>query len=510
MTFDFIQSVQTKYDPKAFELEPGSNFYSVAGRRIVLLARCLYPFGYSHSGIYQAVFGFSTRHKPIYDSWKHLFVDKNAMEYEKQAIVEKMGMDVQYPIVVAQKCEELGESLYAFSKDLKRMDIVSKTDVELKELAQNLFDLVVVHSSFLIVPLSLQGRLESDLLQALSQRIEDQGKKEEYFLALTTPLKPNWGYFEQQSIMRLARQYRDQKGLSADLENKIKEYLFEYDHQGTKYGYGDLWKYEDVLERLKFISTQADLDEKILRLEALPGHQDKEVQRVLKILKADKELIDMVERTRTYVYLRTYRTDVLSAVLANAFVLFGEIGQRNNLTTLDVLESLPNEILTFQFPKQADIRQRAQASVVRPINGKIYIAVGDEAKRISDNILNAQTPIQQTMETKANLQEIKGSVANPGLVRGIVSIVSGNTELGKVKPGNVLVAVMTTPDFVPAMEKASAFVTDEGGILCHAAIVSREMSKPCIIGTKIATKVLHDGDEVEVDADKGIVRIIKN
>jgi len=62
---------------------------------------------------------------------------------------------------------------------------------------------------------------------------------------------------------------------------------------------------------------------------------------------------------------------------------------------------------------------------------------------------------------------------------------------------------------LPAMNKASAFITDEGGITCHAAIVARELGKPCIIGTKIATKVLKDGDEVEVNADKGIVKIIK-
>tara|TARA_Y100000310_G_scaffold338021_1_gene426573 strand:- start:1597 stop:1776 length:180 start_codon:yes stop_codon:yes gene_type:complete len=59
------------------------------------------------------------------------------------------------------------------------------------------------------------------------------------------------------------------------------------------------------------------------------------------------------------------------------------------------------------------------------------------------------------------------------------------------------------------MKKAAAFVTDEGGVTCHAAIVSREMKKPCIIGTKIATKVLKDNDLVEVDANKGIVRKIK-
>ena len=68
---------------------------------------------------------------------------------------------------------------------------------------------------------------------------------------------------------------------------------------------------------------------------------------------------------------------------------------------------------------------------------------------------------------------------------------------------------MIKPDYLSAMKKAVAFVTDEGGITCHAAIVARELNRPCIIGTKIATKVLKDGDEVEVDADNGVVKILK-
>ncbi|MEY2664432.1 MAG: hypothetical protein RIT04_240, partial [Candidatus Parcubacteria bacterium] len=75
--------------------------------------------------------------------------------------------------------------------------------------------------------------------------------------------------------------------------------------------------------------------------------------------------------------------------------------------------------------------------------------------------------------------------------------------------GSVLVTSMTRPEFVPLMKKAIAIVTDEGGITCHAAIVSRELKKPCIIGTKVATQVLKDGDMVEVDANSGIVRILK-
>ena len=85
-----------------------------------------------------------------------------------------------------------------------------------------------------------------------------------------------------------------------------------------------------------------------------------------------------------------------------------------------------------------------------------------------------------------------------------------NQDNAKVLRGDILIAVMTFPNFIPAMEKAAAFVTDEGGILCHAAIVSREMRKPCIIATKHATKVFKDNDLVEVDAEKGIVRKVSS
>ena len=65
---------------------------------------------------------------------------------------------------------------------------------------------------------------------------------------------------------------------------------------------------------------------------------------------------------------------------------------------------------------------------------------------------------------------------------------------------------MTTPDYVMAMEKSAAIITNDGGLTCHAAIISREMGIPCIVGTNMATKALKDGDLVEVDANKGVVR----
>jgi phosphohistidine swiveling domain-containing protein len=104
---------------------------------------------------------------------------------------------------------------------------------------------------------------------------------------------------------------------------------------------------------------------------------------------------------------------------------------------------------------------------------------------------------------------VKGQTAYKGKARGEVKIVYGPKQIFKVNDGDVIVSSMTMPDVLPAMKKASAFVTDEGGVMCHAAIIARELKKPCIIGTKIATKVLCDGDLVEVDAHKGVVKIIK-
>ncbi len=107
---------------------------------------------------------------------------------------------------------------------------------------------------------------------------------------------------------------------------------------------------------------------------------------------------------------------------------------------------------------------------------------------------------------KAELLE--GSVGSRGVVSGKVQLIQNRLDIQKFKAGYVLVSVTTNPDYIPAMQKAVAFITDEGGITCHAAIVARELGKPCVVGTKIATKVLKDGMMVEVDAENGIVRIL--
>jgi phosphohistidine swiveling domain-containing protein len=132
-------------------------------------------------------------------------------------------------------------------------------------------------------------------------------------------------------------------------------------------------------------------------------------------------------------------------------------------------------------------------------NGKpSNIISGEESKKI----------LQSIQQKHEEAEEIKGIAASLGKARGRVIIVRKIDSIKNVKEGDVLVTPMTRPEHVPSLKKVSAIVTDDGGITCHAAIISRELKIPCIIGTKIATKVLKDGDLVEVDADKGIVRKI--
>lgn len=100
---------------------------------------------------------------------------------------------------------------------------------------------------------------------------------------------------------------------------------------------------------------------------------------------------------------------------------------------------------------------------------------------------------------------VKGLGASPGMASGKVKIINNTDELDKIQEGDVLVTVMTTPDMVPAMKRASGIITDEGGVTCHAAIVSRELGIPCVVGTGEATKILKENTVVTLDGNKGLV-----
>lgn len=120
--------------------------------------------------------------------------------------------------------------------------------------------------------------------------------------------------------------------------------------------------------------------------------------------------------------------------------------------------------------------------------------------------IKAQT--KSSDETRLKMAEspiLEGAAASPGIGTGHVKVLKSPKELNKVMTGDILVARMTSPDYVPAMKKASAIVTDEGGQTSHAAIVSRELGIPCVVGTKEATKKLKDGVVATVDGSRGLI-----
>ncbi len=132
----------------------------------------------------------------------------------------------------------------------------------------------------------------------------------------------------------------------------------------------------------------------------------------------------------------------------------------------------------------------------------------------SGEIYIVQTRPVTTIETRVsseNIKEIKGEIiieglaASPGIAVGRVKVINDLKDLVKIQPGDILVTEMTNPDMVVSMQKSSGIITDEGGLTAHAAIVSREMGIPCIVGTQSATKKLKDGDLITVDAYSGKV-----
>jgi phosphohistidine swiveling domain-containing protein len=196
------------------------------------------------------------------------------------------------------------------------------------------------------------------------------------------------------------------------------------------------------------------------------------------------ELQDLFDEVRELVYFRTARTDVFYHLLYLARPILKEVASHYGLSFQELKHYTVQDLLL------GDLKQYGPEFSLAAYEGEMFVF----SKRI----------VEEKKINSANF--VKGKVAYKGKVIGRVKIVKLVSEIYKVEKGDVLVTQMTFPSFLPAMIRACAFVTDEGGITCHAAIVAREMKKPCVIGTKTATRLFKDEDLVEVDAVNGIVR----
>ena len=477
-----------------------NNYVLLAKRRIVPLLQGLIVSSYSDDNVYLETFGYRSPHFPIYSPGGEIFINRNGLEAEKRNVIKKMDEDPNYLIDMAKRCEKKGNLFIDEVRNLQNMDISFKSDNYLSKITYNMFSHIINICAYIVFPLSIEHLLESNVKTYIHSKISNPELRDKYFHTLTTPLKQDAIFNERVEILKLAIEYKKHKDINR-IKDKIEEYLSTYNVIGTRYGVGKLWSYSDIVRRIKELANGSP-EKDLYYLLDVPKKDDANAEHVLKILDANDEFKHVVKIARLYVYLRTYRTDVLSMGFGYMFPLFEEIAKRNNLTLQHVLASLPNEVLEFNFPEPKFIEKRHKTIMIGGRKGVVYYLYGPEGTKLYNSLLNVINSPQ------TNSTAIKGTVANIGVVRGYVKVVKDWKEINRVKQGDILVCTMTTPNFIPAMEKAAAFVTDEGGILCHAAIVSREMDKPCIVGTGNATKVLHDGDYVEVDADKGVVRIL--
>jgi len=159
---------------------------------------------------------------------------------------------------------------------------------------------------------------------------------------------------------------------------------------------------------------------------------------------------------------------------------------------------LYSEFVSSNIPSDRELRKRVNGWVLH--KGKI---INKTNEYFQENNIQIVSP------TRNFDSSIIGNVAAKGFAQGRVRIVFELIDLKNIKRGDVLVTPMTTPEMISTLKKVSAVVTDEGGITCHAAIISRELNIPCVIGTINATQILKNGDLVEIDANKGIVKILK-
>ncbi|MES2202953.1 MAG: PEP-utilizing enzyme [Patescibacteria group bacterium] len=194
--------------------------------------------------------------------------------------------------------------------------------------------------------------------------------------------------------------------------------------------------------------------------------------------------------------------------------ILNKIGQQFGISAEELTWYLQKEILDLFRGKAMDrlhIEARKLAYVFyKTVPGRDYVFYeGRDAEKFIEEFGAFKTP--------EGVREVKGRTANKGpVVRGVARIINSNysdpgsveKKMSDMQQGDILIATVTAPDLMTACRKAAAIVTDVGGLLSHGAIISRELGIPSIVDTQIGSKVFKDGDMVEVDAERGIVRKI--
>lgn len=289
----------------------------------------------------------------------------------------------------------------------------------------------------------------------------------------------------RKELIVLKKRYKNELP-KAELQKIQKKYRYLGIYSPEEYGFTD----KDIFS----IYKEIDPDE-INAIEEIEKNKDAFKKLIRKI--NNKEILEIISQINYNVYFRTIRSEKLSYGFALTTPFYDYLADQLNFERKEIGNITKEEILNFLENKTIPPRRKIHPGML--YSKGIGRELSDEEKEL----------FKKEFRKKISVNQFSGQIANKGKVKGKAKIITSINELSKIDVGDILIAQFTRPEYMSAIKKAAALVTNDGGITCHAAIIARELRKPCLIGTKIATKALKDGDVVEVDANEGMVRILK-
>lgn len=401
------------------------------------------------------------------------------------------------------------EYLYKWGLKLQKTDWRKKTNQEIEKVLTQLLGYyrTMISSWYVQYPLDsfFEGAIESELAKNISASHPDFRK---IVLIFTDPKQMTDVAEERWRLIQLAQKFKTKKErlakLSAPAKKDIQKHLDKFAYIARGLGTSKPYIEKDIIKRIVEVWQAKEGLPALLKYSS-PKKIENEFKSALKLAKPDKKFRNLINQARSHSYLRNRRVEAFILADYGGSFMYREIARRAKFNPDWIMEvSVPEMYGALEgkpMPSAAEMKKRFHnyAMVVR--NSKTTLIT--DPKEIAK--------MEKTYSVvHAKTDTIQGRVACVGgIIKGKAKICLDKKEIGKVKRGDILVAQFTTPDFVPAMERAVAIVADQGGISSHAAIVSRELGVPCVIGTEKGTRLIHDNDTIEVNAMTGLVTILK-
>ena len=395
---------------------------------------------------------------------------------------------------------EIGEEINHLSDEILNRDLSELSEQDLISSVERTWKLSHELSFLGMVPVVSDFDhfyLTKELKNIIKSKKNIKKKEHEYISDLLIPLDQSVQQKEKIDLLIIAKMLKENKDISKQLKEHTENYCWmDYSYQGPAHNQ------DFFLARLKdVINNTENLEEEKIKLDNNLKNISKKQEELKKELKLTEVENFIFDTARDFLFLKGYRMDVRSKSNYALEKLFKELGKRKGFSLEELRYMKISEFKDIDNIDKYDLRKRRSYSIWNIDKYGENILLDREAENFMANIV-IDEKIEET-------NTIKGDSACLGKVKGNVKIINKAEDMKKMEHGDILVAITTNPNLVPAMQKASAIITDSGGITSHAAIVARELGKPCIIGTKIATKVLKDNELVEVDATNGIIRRLK-